>query len=92
MHQTKAGGSLNLHNTNSPNARRSIAESNKRYEVIVGIGWRVVVTNFALNCMHMQAVVQVMKVIVKTTPLQQQQIAISLLAGLQLLKQLQISS
>ena len=42
--------------------------------------------------MHMQAVVQVVQAVTKTAPLQQLQIAMSLLGGMQLLKQLQTSS
>ena len=42
--------------------------------------------------MHMQAVVQVTQVVTKTAVLQQQQFAISLLGGMQLLKQLQTTS
>ena len=34
--------------------------------MIIGIGWRVVVTTFALNCMHMQAVVHVTQAVTKT--------------------------
>ena len=54
----------------SGNAGRSIAKSNREYNVIVGIAWRVVVTTFALSCMHMQAVVHVMQAIAKTALLQ----------------------
>ena len=34
--------------------------------MIVGIGWRVVVTNISPNCMHIQAVVHIMHAIAKT--------------------------
>ena len=40
--------------------------------MIVGPGWRVIVTIFQFNCIHMQAVVQVMQAVAKTTLLQQQ--------------------
>ena len=50
--------------------------------MIVGIGWRVVVTNFAANCRHMQAVVQVIQAVTKTAPLKEQQIAMLLLGGM----------
>ena len=92
MCQPKAGSRLSLYSATSSNARRSIGESNRGHKVIVGAGWRVVVTILALNCMHMQAVVQVTQVITKTAVLQQQQFAISLLGGMQLLKQLQTTS
>ena len=60
--------------------------------MIFGKGWRVVITIFKLNCMHMQDVVHVMQAVTKTALLQQQQIIISLLGKMQLLKQLQASS
>ena len=47
--------------------------------MIVGTGWRVVVTIFSLNCIYMQALVQVTQAVAKTAPLQQQQITKSLL-------------
>ena len=53
--------------------------------MIAGTGWKVVDTIFALNCMHMQAVVQVMQAVAKAYPLQQQQIAMSLLSRMQFL-------
>ena len=56
--------------------------------MIVGISWRVVDTVFALNCMLMEAVVQATQNTAKTALLQQQWIAMSLLGGMQLLKQL----
>ena len=34
--------------------------------MIVGINWRVVVTTFILNCMHIQAVVHVTQAVAKT--------------------------
>ena len=37
--------------------------------MIVGIGWGVVIPIFALNCTYMQAVMQEMQVVAKTTPL-----------------------
>ena len=65
MHQPKASGRLSPYNANSPNARISIAESNRENKVIFGTYWRVVVI-IALNCMHMQEVVQVMQAGMKT--------------------------
>ena len=85
------GKRLSPYSTTS-SARRSIAESNSGHKVIVGTGWKGVVTIFALNCMHMQAVAQVTQAVAKTTKLQQQQCTKSLLGGIQLLKQLQTSS
>ena len=64
MHQPKAGSRLSAYTATSQNSRRSIAESNRENKVIVGIGWRVVVMTFTLNCMHMQAVVHVMQAVV----------------------------
>ena len=58
----------------------------------VGIGWRVVVATFTLNCIPMQAVVHKMKAVTKTALLQQQWIVMSPLDRIQLLKQLQTSS
>ena len=92
MHQPKAGGRLCFYNATYPNARRSIDESKIGHKVIVGTGWRVVVTISALNCMYIQAVVQVTQAVAKTALLQQQRIAISLLGRMHLLKQLQTSS
>ena len=34
--------------------------------MIVEIGWRVVVIAFALNCLHIQAMVHVTQVVIKT--------------------------
>ena len=74
------------------NSGISIAKSNREHKVIVRIGWRVIVTSFALNCMHIQAVVHVTQAFTKIAPLQWQQIIMSLLGGIQLLKQMQTSS
>ena len=60
--------------------------------MIVGTGWRVVVTILAVNCIYMQALVQVMQTVAKTALLQQQQFTTSLLGGIQFLKQLRTSS
>ena len=92
MCQPKAGGRLSASSATSRNARRSIAESNREHKVILGIGWRVGVTTFALNCIYMQAVVHTTQAVTKTAPLQQQWIIMSPLGGMQLLKQLQTSS
>ena len=62
------------------------------HKAIARTGCRVVVIIFAINCMHMQAVVQVTQAVAKTAPLQVQQFAISLWGGMQLLKLLQTSS
>ena len=66
MHQPKVSGRLSENSATSQNARRSIAESNRYHIVIVEMGWRVVVTTFALNCMHMQAVVHLTQAVTKT--------------------------
>ena len=91
MHQPKINSKVSPYSATSPNARRNITKSFRGHGVIVTIGWRVVVSIFALNCRHIQAVVQEMQAVAKTAPLQQQQITRSLLGGMQLLKQLQTS-
>ena len=69
MHQPKAGGTLRLYGANSSNARNN-AKSKRGHKMIVRTGWRLVVIIFALNCMHMQALVQVLQVVAKTALLQ----------------------
>ena len=86
MHQPKTSARLSPYNAISPNARINIKDSTRGHGVIVRIGWRVVVTIFALNCMHMQAVVQEMQAVAKTAPLLQQKITRSPLGRMQLLK------
>ena len=68
--QPKAANRQSPYSATSCNARKSTAESNRRHQVIVGIGWRVYVMISALNCMRMQVMVQVMQAITKTAPLQ----------------------
>ena len=70
MHQPKASGRLSPYSTTSSNNRISIAENNRGHKVIVRIGWRVVVTTCALNCIHMQVVVHIMQAVAKTILLQ----------------------
>ena len=70
MRQPKAGGRLSPYSATSSNASISIAKINKGHIVIVKIGWRVIITPFVLNCMHIQAVVHVMQAVAKTTLLQ----------------------
>ena len=60
--------------------------------MIVRIVWGVFVLFFSLNYRHMQAVVQEMQAVAQTAPLQQQQITMSPLGGMQLLKQLKTST
>ena len=55
MHQPKTSVRLSPYDAISPNARRNITKITRGYKVIVRIGWRVVVSIFALNCMYMQA-------------------------------------
>ena len=70
MHQPKAGGRLSPYGATSPYAKKSIKVSSRGLKVIVGIGWIIVITIFALNCMHMRAVVQVTQAVIKSTLLQ----------------------
>ena len=70
MRQPKAGVRLSTYSATYQNARSSIAESNREHKVIVGVGWRVVVTTFVLNCMHMQTEVHVTQAVKKTALLQ----------------------
>ena len=57
---------------------KALKKADREHKVIIGIGWRVVVTTFTLNCMHMQVVVHIQhKLLTKTALLQQQQIIIS---------------
>ena len=86
MYWPKTSGKLSPYSATASNARRNITESTRGHRVIVGTGWRVAFSIFAFNYMHIQAVVKEMHVFAKTSPLQQQQITISLLGGMQLLK------
>ena len=88
MHRPKLGFRLSTYSISGQNARRIIAKSNRGHKVIVGKGWRVVVTILALNCIYMQAVVRLTQTVAKATLLQQQWIITSPLGGMQLLKQL----
>ena len=92
MCKPKAGGRLSPYSATSYNAKISIAKSNRGHKVIIKKGWRVVVAPFAVNCIHMQVVVHIAQAATKTTLLQQQQIIMSPLGEMQLLKQLQSSS
>ena len=66
MRQPKVSGRLSAYNATSQNAKRNIAKNNREYKVIIEIGWRVVVTTFALNWMYMQAVVHATQAVIKT--------------------------
>ena len=70
MHHPKAGSRLSHYSATNPNARRNIVKSNRGHKVIVGTGFKVAVIVFALNYMHMQAVVQVMQAVTKNASLQ----------------------
>ena len=82
------GGRQSAYSATSRNARESIVESNRGHKVIVGTGWRVVITTFKLNCIHMQTVVHVMQAVAKIALPQQQTIIMSPLGGIQLIKQM----
>ena len=86
--QPKVGSKLSPYSATSHSAKRRTKDSKRGHKVIFGIDWRVFTTMFVLNCMHMQAVVQIMQAVTKTALSQEQKFAISLLGRMQLLKQL----
>ena len=92
IHQLKAGGRPNPYSATSFSVRKSVTKSTRGHKMIFETGRRVAVIILSVNYMHMQAMVQVTQAITKTAPLQQQQITMLLLGGMQLLKQLQTSS
>ena len=46
------------YSTTGPNAKKKMTESTRWYKIIARIDKRVVILCFALNCMHMYAMVQ----------------------------------